>query len=478
MPIELDPFITATDLASAVRTKQISPVEVADVYLARIDRLDPQLQAFCHRADDEVRAQASAAANLATRAATPDELPPFLGVPLPIKDLNDVAGWPTTAGSAATSRKPATVSDPVVTRFTDAGCIPLGKTTTSEFGTVSFTENTTMGTTRNPWDPERSPGGSSSGAGAAVASAMAPIAHGADGGGSIRVPASCTGLVGLKPTRGRVTNTSVASEGFATDGALTRSVADAAGALDVLARHDPGAWWSPPSPSQSFTDALWVAPPQQMRIGVLTDSPIAGIPVDPACKSAVEATLTVLELSGHRIVDAALPLPSTDELLGTFTAIWNVGAAGVELIEPDRVEPQNRAVRDAAHGTDSWTYAQAVRHAQLLSRRIVDAFVADFDLLVTPTMACLPPPIGTLPARVGDNPLTALRNSYPLAVFTSLFNVTGQPAISLPVHHDDATGLPVGVQLAAAPWQESLLLSTAQELETVFSWTDRRPRIR
>lgn len=243
----IDPFMPAVELAAAIRRKEVSPVEVIESYLDRMDELDPGLNAFCHRADDDVRKGASVAADAVVRADSPGDLPPFHGVPLPIKDLLDVAGWPTSHGSAGASRAPAAVSDPVVQRFVDAGFVLLGKTTTSEFGTVPFTESAALGISRNPWDPDRTPGGSSSGASAAVAARMAPIAHAADGGGSIRIPASCTGLVGLKPTRGRVTSATVDSEGFATHGVLTRTVADTAATLDILARHDPAAWWSPPT---------------------------------------------------------------------------------------------------------------------------------------------------------------------------------------------------------------------------------------
>jgi amidase len=470
----LDPFTPALDVAAAIRRREVSPVEVARCYLDRIDQLDPGLNAFCHRADDDVVAAAARAADAVAQADSPDDLPPFLGVPLPIKDLLDVADWPTTYGSEGASRAPATASDPVVQRFVDAGFVLLGKTTTSEFGTVPFTESPALGISRNPWDPDRTPGGSSSGAGVAVAAGMAPIAHGGDGGGSIRIPASCTGLVGLKPTRGRVTSAAVDVEGCATNGVVTRTVADTAAALDVLARHDPAAWWSPPSPAATFAHALTAAPPTRLRIGVLTDSPIEGLSVDPACKAAVEVALTALEAVGHHVVDAALPLPPVDEMLVAFTTMWNVGAAGIELADPDLVEPHDRAVREAARATDSWTYAQAVRSAQDLSRQIVDGFLASFDLLVTPTMACLPPPVGAWRTG-GDDPLLALYNSYPMAVFTSLFNVTGQPAISVPVHHDDATGLPVGVQLVAAPWREDVLLQVARSLEVAHPWAERRP---
>jgi amidase len=477
MPHAIDPFTPAVELAAAIRRKEVSPVEVVETYLERIDDLDPRLNAFCHRADDDVRKAASAAADAVVAAAETDDLPPFHGVPLPIKDLNNVAGWPTTFGSAGASPAPAASSDPVVQRFVDAGFVLLGKTTTPEFGTVPFTESDALGISRNPWDPDRTPGGSSSGAGAAVAAGMAPIAHGSDGGGSIRIPASCNGLVGLKATRGLVTNGIVDLEGLATNGVLTRSVADTAAALDVLARHDPAAWWSPPTPAASFAGALTTAAPAGLRIGALSRSPIDGIDVDPACVAAVDATLRALEELGHHVVDAPLPLPPTDELVAAFTTIWNVGGAGIPLADPDRVEPLNRVLRDAARTIDSWTYAEAVRTTQALSRHIVDGFVTTFDLLVTPTMASLPPAIGAWRAGTEDEPLMALLNSYPMAVFTSLFNVTGQPAISIPLRHDDVTGLPVGVQIVAAPWREDLLLQVARTLELAHPWADRRPPI-
>jgi amidase len=469
----IDPFTPAVELAAAIRRKEVSPVELVDLYLDRIDRLDGRLNAFCHRADDEVRNAASAAADAVV--ASPGDLGPFHGVPLPIKDLVDVAGWPTTYGSAGASPAPATNSDQVVQRFVDAGFVLLGKTTTSEFGAISFTESEALGVTRNPWNPDRTPGGSSGGSGAAVAAGMAPIAHAADGGGSIRVPASCNGLVGLKATRGRVTNVTVEVEGFATHGVLTRSVADAAAALDVVARHDPAAWWSPPSPSTSFAAAATSRPRTGLRIGVLSDAPVRTVSVDPACKAAVDTTLRTLESSGQRIVDTPIPLPPADELLAAFTTIWNTSAAGVPLADPDAVEPHNRVLRDAARGVDSWAYAEAVQQTQRLSRAIIEALVARFDLLVTPTMACLPPPVGAWRDGVADNPLMALLNCYPLAVFTSLFNVTGLPAISVPIHHDHDTGLPVGIQIVTHPWREDLLLQVARTLELEHPWADRRP---
>lgn len=177
----VDPFTSAVELAAAIRRKEVSPVEVADCYLDRMDELNPRLNAFCHRSDDDVRDAASAAADAIVRAASADDLPPFHGVPLPIKDLLDVAGWPTTHGSAGASQAAASLSDPVVRRFTDAGFVLLGKTATSEFAALPFTESEALGISRNPWDPDRTPGGSSGGAGIAVAAGMAPVAHATDG---------------------------------------------------------------------------------------------------------------------------------------------------------------------------------------------------------------------------------------------------------------------------------------------------------
>jgi amidase len=217
--------------------------------------------------------------------------------------------------------------------------------------------------------------------------------------------------------------------------------------------------------------------PGALRVGVLVDPPVAGLEIDPACVAAVDTTVATLESLGHHVVDATLPLPATDELIAAFTTIWNVGGAGVPLVDPDRVEPHNRVLRDAAHAIDSWSYAEDVRRTQGFSRRIVDAFGEHFDLLVTPTMACLPPPVGLGRPGPDNDPLRPLMNSFPLAVFTSVFNVTGQPAISLPVHHDDTTQLPVGVQLVAAPWREDLLLQVSRALELAHPWIARRPTV-
>src|SRR5690606_6995924 len=257
----------------------------------------------------------------------------------------------------------------------------------------------------------------------------------------------CTGLIGLKPTRGLVTNLTVEDEGLAAHGVVTRTVADTAAVLDVLARHDPAAWWSPPSPARPFAAALDDAPPRGLRVGVLVDPPIEGLPVDPACRRAAEVAVATLEAAGHHVVDEPLPLPPADELVAAFTTIWNGGGAGVDLEDPDRVQPLNRALRQATRAMDPWEYARGVHRAQLRSRSVVAAFDGGVALLLPPTLAARRPPVCAGRPGTEHGPRMALLNSYPMAVCTSLFNVTGRPAVSLPVHHDEATGLPVGVQL-------------------------------
>lgn len=471
----IDPYTPAVELAAAVRRREVSPVELVDLFLARIDAHDEVLNAFCHRADADVRAAAAVAAD-AVVATDPADLPPLHGVPLAVKDLYAVAGWPTGYGSRGAGPDPAPASDPEVDRLVAAGCLPLGKTTTSELGAVCVAESDAHGVTRNPWAPDRTPGGSSGGSAVAVAAGMAPLALAGDGGGSIRIPASCTGLVGLKPTRGRVPGAVAELEGMSTSGVLARSVADVATTLDVLAVHDPAAWWSPPTPAVPFAEAARRAA-APARVGVLVDAPVEGLAVDPACRAAVGAVLDALDADGHRIVDAPVHVPPAEELIAAFTAIWNVGGATVVLADPDAVEPHNRALRNAARTVDSWDYARSVHRTQQLSRTIVEAFVDRFDLVVTPTMACLPPPVGAWREGTEEAPMMAILNCYPMAVFTSLFNVTGLPAVSVPVGHDEATGLPVGVQVVAAPWREDLLLQVAAALETAFRWTDRHPRV-
>ena len=407
----MDAFTPAVDLAAAIRRKEISPVEVADLYLERIEQFDGTLNAFCHRADDEVRDAAKRAADVVATSDT-DDLPPFFGVPLPIKDLNAVAGWPSTQGSQATSREPQAESDLVVERFVEAGFILLGMTNAPEFGTVSYTESEAHGITRNPWNTDHTPGGSSGGAGAAVASGMAPIAHTSDGGGSIRIPATCNGLVGLKSSRNRVPNRVNELEGLGTSGVLTRTVLDTATALDIIGRPDPLGWYNAPPPAQPFARSA-AQTPARLRVGFTTSAPI-DMPVDPACVAAVSKTVEALGGAGHDVFEVALSVPDTDSFVESFGLIWNTGSAGVPVEDWDLVEPINRALREAGRATDSIAYVEAVQRTQILARPLMAQFVDTFDVLVTPTMATPPPRCGTVWEGADDDPMVALLNCFPM----------------------------------------------------------------
>jgi amidase len=470
----MDAFTPAVEIAAAIRRKEISPVEVADLYLDRIEQFDGTLNAFCHRADDEVRGAAKRAADVVATSDTTD-LPPFFGVPLPIKDLNAVAGWPSTRGSRGTSWEPQTESDLVVERFVEAGFILLGMTNAPEFGTVSYTESDAHGVTRNPWNPDHTPGGSSGGAGAAVASGMAPIAHASDGGGSIRIPAACNGLVGLKPSRNRVPNRVNELEGLATSGVLTRTVLDTATALDIIGRPDPLGWYNAPPPAERFATSA-ALPPPRLRVGY-TIAPPLEMEVAPACVAAVSKTVDALAANGHEVYEVSLSVPDADAFVESFGLIWNTGSAGIPIEDWRLVEPLNRTLHEAGKATDSVAYVEAVQQTQRLARPLMAQFIDTFDVLVTPTMATLAPRCGSVWEGADEDPLIALLNCYPMAIFTSIFNVTGLPAISVPVHHDEESGLPACVQIAAGPWRDDLALQVAAQLEIALPWKDRRPPI-
>lgn len=464
----MDAFSTALDWAAAIRARQVSPTEVAELYLDRVDRF-ADLNAFAHRDDERVRAAAAAATDAVTRG---DELGPFHGVPLPVKDLNLLTGWPCTFGSAGTSRAPMQETDVVIQRLVDAGFVPLGITTSPEFGTVAVTESRAFGVTRNPWNPEHTPGGSSGGAAAAVASGMAPIAHASDGGGSIRIPASCCGLVGLKPSRARVPNGPMELEGFATSGVVTRTVADTAAVLDVIGRPDPLGWYTAPPPEVPFAEQARRGP-GRLRVGVTT-TPALDMPVDPACIAAVERTAAALADLGHEVAEVSLSLDDPGAFVAAFTTVWNTGSAELPVEDWDAIEPLNALLRELGRQTDSISYVESVRATQRMARQLIAPFGADYDVLLTPTMATLPPRCGAIWEGAESEPMMPLLNCYPMAVFTSVWNVVGLPAVSVPVH-ESPDGLPVGVQVVGGSWQDGLVLAVAAQLEEALPWRDRRP---
>ncbi len=470
----MDAFCSALELADAIRNKKISPVEVVDSYLDRIDRLNVDLNAVTWRRDDEVRKEAREAEAALMRG---EARGPFFGVPVPIKDLTDVAGWPITFGSRAALDRVATVTAAVVAALERAGCLLLCRTNTPEFGILPVTENQAYGATRNPWDLSRTPGGSSGGAAACVAAGLAPMAHGNDGGGSIRIPASCCGLVGLKPSRGRVSWGPLVCDvmhGGAVEGVLTRTVADTAAVLDVISQPDPLAWYNAPAPERPFREEVG-ASPGRLRIAFTTEAP-TGVPVAPECIEAVKRTAALLEDLGHDVFEGKPDWPEAGEILPAFLAVWNTGLAYWDVSDWDRVEPLSAAMREQAMATDSISYVQALARLQMMSRRIVASWGRDFDVLVTPTIAIVPPEIGMLYEGAEDDPLLPIMKAGDMAAFTPLFNVTGQPGISLPLHWTDA-GVPVGVQFVGGPWAEAELIRLASQLEEAVPWRERRPPV-
>jgi amidase len=457
---------SALTVAAAIKAKEVSPLEVLDACLARVDAVNDRVNAIIWRDDEQARTAAREAGDAVTRG---EDLAAFHGVPIPIKDLTPVKGWPTTYGSRGAPDGPSQESELVVLALVKAGFVLAGRTNTPEFGPITVAENLRYGVTRNPWNLEHTPGGSSGGAAAAVAAGMFPIAHANDGGGSIRIPASCCGLVGLKPSRGRVPALFTPWEGASVEGVVTRTVADAAAVLDVLSARDPLCWYNAPAPTRPFGTEVGVGP-GRLRIGLVEQPPL-GLPMDPECLAAVRRTAAVLEGLGHTVEVVALELP--DEALVAFLSIVNSGLADYLDIDWGKTEPHIQANRRAAQGIDSLTYVAAVHTLQRFSRTLVARWGSEFDVLLTPTMSILPPKVGVL-QEVHADPENTSMTVFQMALFNAFFNITGQPAISLPLE-TSSTGLPIGVQLVGGPWQEDLLVRLAAQLELAHPWAARMP---
>jgi amidase len=467
----VDAYRSATELAADVRARRLSPVELLDHCLERIDRLNPGLLAVVWRNDDEARKLARALED--TIAGGEEDLPAFAGVPIPIKDLTPVAGWPLTYGSFAAPEDLGTADELVVAAFRRAGFVVTARTNTPEFGPIPATENVRYGITRNPWDRSRTPGGSSGGAAAAVTAGMFPIAHGNDGGGSIRIPASCTGLVGLKASRGRVPAIVPGWLGASVEGVLARTVADAAGVLDAISGPDPLCWNSAPAPARPFAAELGTDP-GALRVAVLAKAPL-GVPVHETARAAVENAGTLLERLGHHVEEVDFELFPV-EVLASFLPLMNAAFGDYDGIDVARMEPHNVASYQAAQQVDSIAVVRALGELQRISRVIAARWGKDFDLLVTPTTAILPPEAGSILRQVHEDPGGMPMDVLSMAIFTAPFNVSGQPAVSLPLHHSTG-GLPVGVQLVAGPWREDLLIQVASQLEEAERWQDRHPTL-
>jgi len=466
--------VTALEQAAAIRRRKLSPVELLEHYLRRIHRLDPAVGAFVTVTADLARAQARAAEQAVLRVADPAELGPLHGLPVPIKDLTLVAGVRCRFGSAAYADFVPELDDHVYRLIRGAGAVMPGKTNTPEFGLPCYTESTVAPPARTPWDSTRSAGGSSGGAAAAVAAGLAPLAQGNDGGGSVRIPASACGLVGLKVSRGRVSNGPLSGDvtGLAWNGPIARTVRDAALLLDVMAVPMPGdPHWAPPlPPGETFLRAAG-RPPGPLRIGRYRTPVIAETEVHPDCVAAYESASRLLAELGHHVEDVEPPF--TPDLVPMFERIWSVAStlAPVPAEKEQLLMPLTRWLRERGRAVSGTAYAGAVAAVQSAARSAIAA-TAHLDAVLTPTLAQPPVPVGAL--RDDGDPAADFAAQKRFTPFTSPYNITGQPAITLPLHRT-AGGLPIGVQLAGRPAGEAGLLALAAQLEEARPWCEDRP---
>jgi amidase len=462
----LGPTTPALELAAALRRRELSAIELLDACLAAVDERNPQLNAVIWRDDEDARASAREA----DRRLSAGEDAPFLGVPIPIKDLTAVAGWPVTYGSNGAPDGPSETSELVVDALVRAGFVLCARTNTPEFGVITVAENSRYGISRNPWDTDRSPGGSSGGAGAAVAGGMFPIAHANDGGGSIRIPASYCGLVGFKPSRGRVPRLAQSWLGAVVEGVVSQTVGDSAAVLDAISDADPCAWYNAPAAPLPFASEA-AAQPGRLRIGLMAEAPL-GIPTDPACSEAARAVASVLGELGHTVEEVQVPTIS-EEMVPPFIALTQGGLSDYDGVDWSAVEPHIQHQRRAADELGAYDYALACRSLELLSRREVARWGRDFDVLLTPTSAILPPQAGSILEAAHAQPDQPVFDVVASVSFTAFANVSGLPSVSLPLHWSDS-GLPVGVMLTAGPWQDGALLALSAQLEQAQPWAERR----
>jgi amidase len=438
----------------------VSSVELVELYLDRIERLDPQLNAFVALGPERALAEARA-----PRGG------PFAGVPLPIKDLAETEGLATTLSTRAFAGYVPERDAGAVARLRAAGFVVIGKTNTPELGLIPLTSSELNGVCRNPWDLARTPGGSSGGAAAAVAAGLAPAAHGSDGGGSIRVPASCCNLYGLKPSRGRISPAPYGDlYGLSSQGALTRTVADAAAMLDVTAGNELGDPYLCPPPARPFLEEVG-ADPGRLRIALTLEPPVEAA-VDPACAAAAREAAQLLAALGHDVVEAKPPWRA-EELRPLFTRIWQTMPTLYGDEARAQMEPLARALADAADAVSSPDYLRGLAAVQAYARRVV-SFWRDVDLVLTPTLALPPVPVDwneELP-----DPLERFDRNYLFTPFTPVVNLTGQPAASAPFGWT-GDGLPLGVQLIGRPADEATVLRVSAQLESTRPWRDRRPPV-
>jgi amidase len=465
--------LTMIELAAAIRSRELSPPVVADHYLRRTQELNDQVGAFYTVTAELASERALAAEEAVARAADPAELPPLTGVPIPIKDLNMVAGVRQTLGSVAYADYVPDTDDYVVTRLKDAGAVITGKTATPEFGLPCYTETKIGPPARTPWDLSRSAGGSSGGAAAAVAAGLAPAAQGSDGGGSIRIPSSVCGLFGIKPSRGRISEGPLVPDlaGLGTNGPIARTVADAALLLDVMTGNHPGDMYTQPPlpPGESFLGYV-SRPPARLRIGRTLQAPVPGADVHPDCVAAYEDASRVLNRLGHEVEDIAMPLGP--DLVPFFESLWYAYATLIPLA-PGHEEvllPLTRYLRERGQAVTASELFFAQGYLQFATRAALATLNA-YDAILTPTLAQPPVPIGYFDEV---DPPENFERQKRFTPWTATYNVSGQPAVNVPLHWT-ADGLPIGVMLAGRMGDEATLISLSAQLEQARPWKDRHP---
>lgn len=470
--------LDATAQADLVRRREVKPLELVDAAIARVERINPKLNAVIIPLFERARKEAA--------GTIPDG--PFRGVPFAIKDLDVYSGGDPFHGGTRFLKDAGWVSDHdsyLVEKFRNAGFINIGKTNTPEFGLNVTTEPASYGPSRNPWNIEHSTGGSSGGSAAAVAAGMVPAAHASDGGGSIRIPASECGLVGLKPSRGRVSLGPDYGEywsGLVISHVVTRTVRDTAAILDAVQGAMPGDPYTAPPPLRPYLSEI-KQPPPSLRIGILKSVPTGASVLHDDCIEAVNRTAKVLESLGHRVEESHPAALGESDVISIFfmrvVSTWLVAGLdywGAKLGTPVTaagVEPSTWAVAEMGRTVSAAEYIAAVAELHAYTRRMASWWASGFDILVTPTIGEPPPKLGYLVAPPGD-PLAGMAKSLGLIPYTPAFNITGQPAVSLPLHWN-AAGLPIGVQLVAAYGRDDLLVGLSAQLEQAQPWKDRRP---
>ncbi len=457
-------FTSALEQAKLIKERQITPLELTQIYLSRIEQYDTQLGSFYYVAQESAIADAQQKTAQLEQTLDTNYLPTFFGVPIAIKDLKAVADMPITFGIPDLKDQIAQYDEGVIAKIRQAGFIILGKTATSQLGSFPYTEPEGFAPTRNPWNLEYTPGGSSGGSAAAVAAGLCSIALGGDAGGSIRGPAACCGLVGIKPSRGRISFAPVGDRlsGLGTHGILTRTVADAAAFLDIASGYMTGDPYWLEQPETSFLINSQQTLPA-LKIGYTTSLLPVGEPA-PECQSSMSKIVQQLETMGHQIIPQAIDL---SPLIEPFKTVWS-SAVTASGIPPEVLSPMNQWVLTQS-GT-AGEYLQAVTEMQLFARQLVSLF-AQIDVLVAPTYMHSAIKIGEW---ADLSPEATFQRIVNWILPCPPFNVTGQPVINVPVGFD-AQDVPLGVQLVGKPNSEATIIALAAQLEQALSWGQLRP---